>query len=899
MQTQKELGFSILAPPVGRVAVVGMDLFGLEVLSILLGRMYIHRKFTVHPRYTQLPLATFVWVEADQQAFRSVKYDHSNEEQAFNNFGPIYRKILHNRNQDLQGELRKSLHPFPDDGSSCQQASQSVAYNEQDLSRWAYNLLFPIACDTPQQPLSSIHIDVYFASSVTQNAVDCILQMARALTGLHQPVSLHLILNTHNDNPFPVIPAKLVEQKDNLALFQTRYVLSPKKHNYSAVASVGEIAIAAANYLDAAIFSLMPNAETEHQGIDDIRHFTSAAPWSTFGAVRMHIPIAEAHSFAIEKQVQLTIQNYLDEHQVEVSLPKHIQQSFTAITVCKDAMEDLPIQVLPRRKRLRHWLDTILPHGLQRRIAQLTSEELAIYHTFPRLMLDRRHWRIRLQQKLGSAYTTYGRVPCVHDWWKAVCELEKEIEERDIADWMAQAKERIGVESITPHPSPSHLDADARANDHAVASITPHHPSPSQTTDEIQDILKKLPPDSLLARQHSVLENTLASYIATPTAGIKSALSFIKKMGDNYQTFVQAQQIWNKQQRYTNDKLSQLDDRLTIMKQDLVRVIRTRIFPVSLILRISFIWMFIAYLLSFFVLYLSSFDISQQIYSFATWLQENARTFVILWTVECIAIYILILNGYRFREKLLQKRMENVVLNKIDAIIEQQTFGQNLTPKGLYESYLLACERIFFNRVQSPDPQLSSLAATVDSAIRKLERRQVKEIPSILTSSLDQPIGYTTIQRIFAEKIHRKTVALESQWKIPLTALTDKLHDPQRLAETIHEEFYRHISQRAYETVQPFSDLSLATVFAHEGVGQREYQQLQDELRARAQSMFEYTHQAEDWYRMKHYLIAEQTLLAQNSGYACSHQDVQSVLSLDPFSISYISIQHGIQLTSK
>jgi len=417
-----------------RSVVIGLGELGLQAICLLLPRLEVYYQFVAdQPAPPALARLGLVSRQSGVAEYHSIDRAAA----AFANTLEIQQLVLRPP-APAAGPLRPRLlelieAPLPDQAAS--------------LRIWLDELIQPAITDVLDHTSSIIHLNLYLIASAGEAIFEDLEALVRELADRRRPpvtVNLisHLGVPLAASDPAGAQSASFVGQLPALAAggmrIQRIYMLDRSKQNLAMIESLGEAATAICNFLEQLILGGLGDSLAE-MGLPDAAALAVATPYSTFGAAKLYVPIAEISSEVLAKFVAELLQRELQaKPQGDVAeLTASLERALELGNLCRTVLSGLPVEAVERSSWLRVRLQE-LAWRLRGEASGPAAARERLLRALPRLRVSRRYWRTRLR--------AYGRQPSADRWWRALSEFEAELLDHALRTTTSQAAQQLGVE---------------------------------------------------------------------------------------------------------------------------------------------------------------------------------------------------------------------------------------------------------------------------------------------------------------------------------------------------------------------------------------------------------------------------------------------------------------------
>lgn len=921
----------LLAPTrTSRTVVIGLGDFGLHVISLLLPRLETYAQFVDHPAPAPKQLTRCGLVARRSGHVAYCDLDRDAALRALCTVHEIQHAVLA-QHGGTAATTSQMLHTLLGIDSSWDSAS-----SQHD---WVVRLLRPILADAHDYATTFAHLHVYLIVSADDMLMDDMYELARTLKDLKAAISVSLIVNVGFTTSSLWRAEQIAQQAiDRLQahpqrawLFHQIYVVDHSKINQALTEVPGEAAMMVCNFIDTAVFSTLGDTVSERL-LPDTYDSLFPSPYNALGAAKLYIPVGEISSELVGSAVAKIIRERLTQ---EPSPDDTTQQVAAAheldlFRVGSVGVVNLPITLHPRFNRWqRFWMQRPQWRSLSPdQEEDLRRQRLLI--ALPRVRLRRRYWRAFRQ--------AYGRRLPTDVWWLALQALEADVA-RQLPNWLATAAAQIGVSlpdeqlaaqfaqalaQVDPlvqelQTTPVALRA-AKLGDWMIAQrpdlATQSQRFESDAAEQFAQAdarhsnstlglspswlgwwlwLNRPASDGYLGQQLARWKQQSANLIAHTSVGMKLTLIQLAELRANYEEARQrlaAQAI--ETQSLGAQMIQQLQQqRLEHHKQRLVAALRSRPYWSAWLVRLLLVW---GIPLSLALLAVQNDPaafpgIAAQPISAAAW-----------WTVGVLAFYTLIMLASMGRIWLAKRRIETLILARIDQQIEAAFYaGSGTDAPGPVAAYLNAFERLMVAPAHDDLPETASLLATLESVYGRLnpDHQADVDVPSMPQCVVYQSICDDAVRYLLETRMQDKLRPEAGLWQVDPGQINQYLHAPTSLTAYIQRTLRTLMMDQYTRIARSQPELQLQSLLRLPEYRMLVPAQLVADLRLRAKPFLDFssvpqasTHTRET---ISYISVPDTTPLLIPEP---NEHHVFANRSCDPFAISCTTIIHGIAYES-
>jgi len=476
----------------------------------------------------------------------------------------------------------------------------------------------------------------------------------------------------------------------------------------------------------------------------------------------------------------------------------------------------------------------------------LPSARRAIRAELPHLKLDRSYWRDTLRE--------HGRHITVDEWWRALMDFQAGVQQQ-IQSWPQGVAARLGA---------------APAN-------------PGQ------------PATGYLASHSEPLRQELARLLVDSPAGLGLAIGRLRAFKQRYERIRQALESWNDEARNTSimaNRQQIYDQQLQRNKRRLVDALRARPYAPAILWRVAIFWLA--------PLFLMTVGLTQAVEAPAP-VQVQPQAAVPGWTLFWIAIYALILGLSKARIGLAKRRIERLVLEGLDRQIEHRLYSSapGGSASGPLAVYLDAINDMFL--ASSQGAGAPSLLAIFEQIAARLQRGNPAQTSRARAHAcvVYQSIGHTTTQRVLQAEVDAAVAKAPVAWTLEQQEVLQQLDSAAALEGYIRETLRQAVVRRYLAVVQSCDTLKLHRLLRLPESRALPPNMQVDDLRLRAKpllGLLRQPHTSLATSSTLEFISADPETLSELLGATPRHgqQHLHSILSCDPFGVSYVTIVAGI-----
>ena len=929
--------------------VIGLGELGLQAISLLLPRLEVYYQFVAEgpqpPSVARLGLVSRQGGAAEYQIVERAPA-------AFANTAEIQRLVL--RPPSGGGSVSARLLSLIDAPSPTQPAS---------LRAWLEDLIRPAITDVPDHTSSIIHLNLYLIASAGEQVFEDLEAIVRELAERRKPpitVNLlaHLSAPVVAGDSAGVQSASFVGRLPALAAggnrIQRIYMLDHSKQNLAATESLGEEATAICNFLEQLILGSLGDRLVE-MGLPDVAALAIATPYSTFGAAKLYVPIAEISSDLLTQFVAELLQREIGAARSgDADLAAALERSLAMRRLCEDVLNGLPVEPVAHSSWLRVRLQE-LAWWLRGEGGEPEALRERLLRGVPRLRVSRRRWRLRLRS-LGRRATADG-------WWRALSEFEAELLGRMYQLAVAQASQRLGVEVEDERLASALLNAPARrdpiAGEVAQGSVQQRAARLSLWARgrraDLQPVVASLRAESeerifgnqaIEARQllpmlgawlghwlwagragggrlaELVAELRRASAVALAQSVAWAAPLAQSLVVARTQVAALREQLgaWadTVAARGDDDALRASRRHLADEQAALVAALHTRPYPGALLVRLAVLWL----LPTFIALFAARTNLALPA-AFAAQLPN----LIVGYTAAIIGIYVLVLVAAALRRARAQRRIENLVFAHVAHAYERLLFAADVPPPpasltaalapaapaappaqaavaeeptpGVIPAYLCAFERLLLAPAL-PDPRLpNSLFATLDGARGLIAAGYNPDSAQPRPESvLCRSVGDRLTRELLDQILRDHLATRQTKLAIDPFRLAHELGSPAAVNDFLRQTLKTQLGREYVATVRAADVLRLRNLLLLPEHRHVNVAQVIDDLQLRARPMVSMAQGASRQVlsrETRHYIAAmpevTDELLRPQLG---REQGLHVNAVRDPYGIGFATVVHGL-----
>lgn len=916
-----------------RTVVIGLGEFGLQTIGLLLPRLEVYYRFVDPAPHPQIRVRLGLLYH-DSGA--SLYYILDRSPSAFANTREIQELVL-----------RPPPSVWPSGAKLLRLIAPEPAGQPASLHAWLDGLVRSMLSDSLSYGESIAHLNLYILVAARETYAGDLETLIDELVRIRRPtITVNLIgyldLPLAADDRIEAQTAEFLVQAARLAdggkRIQHIYLLDRSKQNLAVTDSPGEVALAACNFLEQLVLSRLGDELTERV-LPDVATLAAQAPYSSFGAAKLYVPIAEIASELLEQIAAEQLQRQIrrqPEGQAD-HLSARIDDLIDLQKLCRVILSDMPITLAPppawwRVKwqelvwRLRG--ETHSPHAArERRLRWL-----------PRFRVDRRYWREWL--------AAYGRRRTPEVWWRALCAFERHLLEQALPETTRHGAQRLGIRladerlvatlripttpiagaffegspqerarSLTAwiaqnypelQPRLNMIGAEAEARIFANPAITRQDLLQSLSTWMGHRLWTDQPPTGQLGTFYRDIRRNIAQLLADSLAWTGPLAQMLREKRALVARTEEILNAWNEAETLhpIRETLELQALRMQDAQDRLIRAMDAQPYPAALMTRLAILW-----ILPIFLLLLA---VRAGIALPPPW-AERLPMLVIGYTVAMILLYVVALGGAILRRQYAQRRLERLIFSHVCRVFEHRVYavadgttpdqrnaaspsppdGESLRP-GLIPAFLQAFKRLLLDD-PPPDPQLpASLYAVLDGTHQELAAGPGAPTPPRIESMLYHSIGDTITRELLATSLRQQLEQHDIRPRMDAGTLDAHLESPAMLSGYVRQTLKTQLGQEYTATVRLTDELCLHNVLALPEHRQINIQQLIDDLQLRAKPLLSTSQGAAQQVQSRetlHYLSASRQLQQ-----ACPVQETGLSFNAvrDPYGIGYVTLVYGL-----
>jgi hypothetical protein len=912
-----------------RSAVIGIGHFGLQVVSLLLPRLELQYRYGSASATRSRPITRCGLIGVDTQS-RTTPAIIERSGSAFNNVLHIQRLILQSQGKAPETIVRQLWDML---GEPVQRMATD------NFHTWLDQLIGPIVSDEWDHTSSLVHLQVYLVVGDTPDDLNQAARVVADLVTFRVPLHLNLLVRDGQEQAF--------QQRFQQAFsgHSSRYrghtvrtcIFGDYKLNRARLANPGESAVAACNYLEAALLSCLGDTVAERL-LPDTPELPNHQYFGSCGAAKLYVPIAEIGSEIVHRFVAERLRRNVTGVNTHATpdLLDIIRPNLSLHLLWKNVLAGLPITTHSRYtwwKRLLGDLSLRLPFFRNTGWAQ----EYVVLRELPRLRIARQFWSRQLRSVRPAG--------APERWWTALVAFEAQVLAARLDEWCGTIAERLGVgipntnAAIPPSAAPPSVYPRSvtrqsrsrrrgsgqrpgskqrrkqgvisrRQSRQSKGRVRRHRsrnprPIPQTTTQHASKPTGR----GLIGETYSALCNVIS-------IGLASDLSSLRSMAAQLKTADKRVDTLNKLLTMARGNLPGLRreettrlrrQAVTASKRDLVDLLRRQPYPVALMARLAVFWILPL------VLLVSSIDARSV---FISALPEIAPDLLIWgWTGGMITIFLTIIGIVRGRIWHTKRRLEAIVLGNLDDLLERRIYGgptvaaeRAVTRDTPLSRTLLPIDEqpgilhFFLNRFREQisaeriDGTPESLRAVLDGAFLKLKAPDAA-IPLRPESHVYYSIGDDLVRDVLGRLLQDRLETREVMPRFEAVAISEHLDTATQLNEYLRVRLAAQYEEETAALMDENRQLELARLL--ELPEHRDVVPLRviDDLHLRSRPHVDITMVApffQDAYSTMQILCANQATM--NSFLQPLSPPAARIVQRthDPFGLGFVNILHGL-----
>lgn len=850
----------------GRTIIIGIGMFGLQVVSLLLSRLEVYYRFAKDSNPNQRLITRLGLIDIVNQAPSVTVIERSSA--AFAHSKSLQRLIL---------DAELSLNPLQQhrDILSLLDLNQWTTAYSWEL--WLRQLLIPILTDEWNHRLDFVNAQLYIVATGADLLALPVFDWIDTIQKLHPAIHINFVIS---EGQTTTDAAEILTWLGNPRLKKPlirSYLLQQTKINYALVANPGELALIACNFLDTIICSDLGNHLVE-QRLPDEAEYLNREVYSSIGAAKLYIPIAEVSSDILERVARQYIATHLNSKDPAPEISGQIltdASEFKLDTQIRMALMDLPITIKARHQPIIwRFLNRLHRSGI---IRQPINQA-------PYLRLNRQYWK--------QFERNYNQEVSVAGWWQALTQFETLLFETELGTWLNTAGSRLGL-SLADEQAVNQLNDYEEDFTQQALRINSLGSATDKAIALAHWINTKLP--ILLVDQSKLVSGLLQTFLTKiqiqglepmPTlttwlgkwlwrdrirkgflyqlmTGYRRSVSYgiaedPRYLGNLSRRLEQLPQTWNElrqqldlwQRTYDIKKYQPLqqtssaNQKLGRAKKRLIQAMQTQPYPIAVMARLWIIWIV--------PLIIGTFGLVHNHFQLPPTVQGQLTSFVIGWTLVQISLFILIQGSAKLRIRWWKMQIETQIFRNLDQVIESQVYATTLTtPQALIKqvnaqtlpsiSLMTAYLQVLERELTAPEPtdpsQPASLRATVIGATNRLQRQIMDQAQSIPQSLAYQPIGEDYIRTLLAGYLEYQIDQQSGIWVFQPQQLTTQLGSAEQLSNYLWKTLQAAIVDNFVETVRYHEMIRLPAMLESRDYEHIAIQSIIDDLQMRSRPL--------------------------------------------------------------
>lgn len=919
-----------------RSVVIGLGDFGLQAISLLLPRLEVYYRFVATE--AQPPIITRLGLVRYENGLNAY-YTIDRSADAFVNVLHIQERILR-LSMSAEQRWRDLLQLI-----GLQRADQPTS-----LRAWLDNLVQPVISDSLNYSESISHLHLYLIISACETDIKALSALIDELALIRRPPMTVNVVGYLDAPLFDQDPseAKIVDflnQLVRLACGGTKihqiYLLDRSKQNLANVDSIGEAAFGVCNFLEQMVLSRLGD-EVAERSLPDNAILAKYAPFCSFGAAKLYVPIAEITGELIEQivteRLQKEVQRQLrDNIQDDIQyIAEQFEQNLNLGRLCSIILRDTPFELVPPPPS---WYITLQELYWRFRGEAETPDIVRerLMRQVPRLRVSRRQWRKRLAM--------YGKRPSPEIWWRALYMFAFYLMGQISPLVIRRGAQRLGIRIADETLVYRLRTADERGDPIVNVLLDNNH---SQRAEQLknwitQQQLKVQPPiehvlsgvaEQIFANKtisSSHLLSTLGIWfghrlwVTQPQTGRLGAFNqeirrYVASMLAHNLAWVKPlAQILQKQQRtitrvesylkawQETDAMHSLQHTPEVIKlrfrkarERLIRAMRARPYPAALITRLAVLWVL--------PILLAIIAAQSGIMLPSPW-GEQLVTLIVSYTAGIVMIYVLVMGLALLRQQAAQRDLENLFFDYIARQVERAIYGVDYgSPSfqeaalsvGVIPAYLQAVKRLLVAE-PLPDPKLPNslyavLATTHDQLSFALKPIETARFESILYQSIGDNVTRELLKDSFYRYIEQHNIELQTD----VEELIQHLDSSDLLSFYLRKKLKIRITNEFSSAVRSTQSLLLHHILLlpeHQQIG---FNNLINDMRLRSKPMLSlaqgFAQQALSREIFQYFGLTPQMIASNIQHQIDCHAQCYTYMTCDPYGLSCITFVQGLPI---